>query len=71
MVNIPVVAGAYPVVAVGSAFGVCVNVSVVSTPVADTVTTVAHAPLAMAEVPSTAVPLAMDLVRPKAVHAET
>ena len=59
MVSIPVVAGIYPVTAVGSPLKLAVTTSVVATFVADTETTVAQAAEAIADVPSVAVPLAM------------
>lgn len=54
----PDVDGAYPVTAVMSAFGVNWITSVVAVPVAETVTTVAHAAEEIADVPRAAVPLA-------------
>jgi hypothetical protein len=51
--------GMYPVVAVGSALKSAMMLSVVATPVAATVTTVAQALEAIALVPIVAVPLAM------------
>ena len=61
IVSIPVVAGAYPVTPVGSPLKPTVITSVVATPVAETVTTEAHAPDAMADVPRAAVPEAIVL----------
>ena len=56
IVSIPVEAGVYPVTPVGSLLKLACTVFVVTTPVADTVTTVAHAPEEIADVPMAAVP---------------
>jgi len=56
IVSIPLALGAYPVTAVGSALKSAIKVSVVKTPVADTVTVAAAAPDAISVVPSVAVP---------------
>ena len=56
IVSIPLALGAYPVTAVGSALKSAIKVSVVKTPLADTVTVVAAAPDAINVVPSVAVP---------------
>jgi hypothetical protein len=55
----PLVEGAYPVTALIDAFGVQLIASVLATPVAVVVTTVAHAPDAIELVPSADVPLAI------------
>ena len=62
MLKPPVVSGAYPVTAFIDWFGFHIIVSVEATPVAETVTTVAHACDPIAVVPSVAVPWAMFCV---------
>ena len=57
-VSMPVVAGEYPVVLVGSPLKPQPITSVVAMPLPDEVTTVAHAPELIADVPRAAVPLA-------------
>lgn len=65
------VAGLYPVVPVTSALKPHEITSVVAVPVADVVTTVAHAPDVIADVPSADVPLATVVDTPPALPSVT
>ena len=66
MVNIPFALGAYPVTPVGSPLNPQLITSVVATLVAVVVTTDAHAPEEISEVPRADVPEAMVVVGPPA-----
>jgi hypothetical protein len=69
--NIPSTVGIYPVVLVGSAANVVVIGLVVVTPVAATVTTDAHEPEDIGDVPSVAVPLPLPPPLPLPVTSST